>query len=381
ISNEPSGNFVVSADIGSDGKLTLARGVFADGRGEHGDDGGKNGPDPLFSQGVVKANAAAGLVATANPGSNTISLFKIDQNTPSVLTSFGSPVSSGGEFPMSVAFNKNGTMLCALNGGAVNGVQCFNIDKNLGLVPQANTLRTLNLNQTTPPTGPAGSTSHIIFSEDQKSLVAAVKGNPDANLTGFLASWDVQDDNSLSANFTRIGTPQGGNLPFSLGIIPGKNSFLVTDAAIGVDIFNFANGAQALAANTQNSSSALAINNQTAVCWNAFSPKTGNFYVSDIGTSLVTEVAVGDDLKGSVVKQYPTQNGAATIDLEVGAVGNKNFLYVMMPNVTAIQVMTLNGPGDATPLQTLDVETPAKAAGLTLSAANLQGMTVFVKPQ
>jgi hypothetical protein len=35
----------------------------------------------------------------------------------------GFPVSSEGEFPMSLAFNKNGTQLCALNGGAVNGVQ------------------------------------------------------------------------------------------------------------------------------------------------------------------------------------------------------------------------------------------------------------------
>lgn len=181
------------------------------------------------------------------------------------------------------------------------------MDPALGLVPKANTLRSLSLNQTTPPTGPAGSASHLIFTEDQKSLVAAVKGNPDANVTGFLASWDVLADGSLSSNFTEVPLPQGGALPFSLANIAGKNALFVTDAAIGVDTFNLAGGAQSLAAagagsNSTNSSSALAIDGQGAVCWNAFSGKTGNFYVTDIKTSLVTEVNVADDLSSSVVK-------------------------------------------------------------------------------
>lgn len=34
----------------------------------------------------------------------------------------GKPISSGGEFPVSLAVNKAGTQVCALNGGAVNGV-------------------------------------------------------------------------------------------------------------------------------------------------------------------------------------------------------------------------------------------------------------------
>ena len=44
---------------------TLARAFATNGRGQHGVDG-KNGSDPLFSQGSVKANAAAGLLAAVN---------------------------------------------------------------------------------------------------------------------------------------------------------------------------------------------------------------------------------------------------------------------------------------------------------------------------
>lgn len=57
------------------------------------------------------------------PGSNTLSMFSINPNTPSKLTMVGNPVSSEGEFPMSVAINAKATMVCVLNGGAVDGVK------------------------------------------------------------------------------------------------------------------------------------------------------------------------------------------------------------------------------------------------------------------
>lgn len=54
-------------------------------------------------------------------------------------------------------------------------------------------------------------------------------------------------------------------------------------------------------------------------------------------------------------------------------------MYVMASNATQVKVLTLNAPGKATALQTLDIAGPAKAAGLTVNAANLQGMTSFIK--
>ncbi|KAI0028783.1 hypothetical protein K488DRAFT_89403 [Vararia minispora EC-137] len=383
ISNEPSGNFVVAADINTDGSLTLSTATFTGGLGQHGNDGGANGPDALFSQGSVKANANASLLAAVNTGSNTVSLFQIDPSDPSNLRAIGAPVSSGGEFPMSLAFNSAGSMLCVLNGGAVNGVQCFNTTDNfLGLKPIANSQRSLGLNQTTPATGPAGSTSHIIFSEDGSSLFAAVKGNPALGdgARGFIAVWDVADDGSLSTNFTNIPPPAKGNLPFALANIPGTtNALFVPDAAVGVDIFDLSQGPERAA--ESNATQAVPVKGQGAVCWVAHSTKTGTFFVTDIMTALVTEIAVDGNLAGSVVKQYPTQTGAGTIDLEVASLGGNDFLYVNMANATAIQAFSLPAKGQATKTQTLDVAGPVKAAGLSISGANVQGMTVFVKPQ
>ncbi|KAJ7364052.1 hypothetical protein DFH08DRAFT_910380 [Mycena albidolilacea] len=374
ITNEPEvGNFVVAAAIGSDGKLTLRQATSSGGLGSHGAPG--TGPDPLFTQGAVKASAAGNIVATVNAGSNTLSVFNIDPQDPTNLEMIGKPVGSGGEFPVSLAINKAGNSICTVNGGAINGVACFSVDKTKGLIPIANTVRSLKLNQTTPATGPAGSVSHVIFSEDNKQLIASVKGVPPT--PGIFAVWDIAADGSLSEDFKAVQPAKGGLLPFSMTVIPGKNSILATDAGLGVDIVDFSNGAAAGVA--AGKSSGLAIDGQSATCWSSFSPKTGNFYVTDIGTSQITEINVDDNLKPSIVTQYAQGAGTATIDNDIATVGQNDIMYVLAANATQVKVLSLNAPGKATALQTLDIAGPAKAAGLTVNAANLQGMTSFIK--
>lgn len=369
LTNEPDGNFVVASDIGTDGKLTLRKAVCAGGLGAHGMDN-PTGPDALFSQGAVKTSAASNVLAAVNAGSNTVAMFSIDPANPTNINMIGQPVNSGGEFPVSVAFNKAGTQLCALNGGAVNGVGCFKVDKQQGLVAMANTVRSLKLNQTTPATGPAGSVSHVVFSEDNKQLVASVKGVPPQ--PGFLAVWDVAQDGSLSQDFKAVAPQKGGLLPFSMTIIPGKNAILATDAGVGFDIFDFSGGAA-------NKSSVVPINGQGATCWSSFSPKTGNFFLTDIETSKVTEVNVDPNLKGTIVQQYAQGNGSGTIDNDVATVANKDFMYVLSANATRVDVLSLNAPGQAQNIQKLDIAGPAKAANLTVNPFNLQGMTAFIK--
>jgi len=346
--------------------------VSTGGQGSHGITD-PNGPDALFSQGAVKTNTKANILATVNSGSNTISLFSVNAADPAQLKKIGEPVSSEGEFPMSLAINAAGTQVCALNGGATNGVTCFSVDAQKGLTAQQNTMRSLGLNQTTPATGPAGSASHVVFSEDGTQLIASVKGVPPT--PGFLAVWQVAADGSLSENFTKLTPGAGGLLPFSMTVIPGKNAVLVTDPGSGFDIFDMSANATA----TSNRSSVVPIEGQGATCWSSFSKKTGNFYLTDIETSIVTEVNVDNNLKGSIVKQYPQGNGTATIDNDIATVGNNDFMYVLAANATTVNVLSLNAPGQAQNIQALNVAGPAKAAGLALEAFNIQGMTSFLK--
>lgn len=240
--------------------------------------------------------------------------------------------------------------------------------------------RYMGLNQTTPATGVAGTASHIIFSADQKSVYAAAKGNPAINTTGYIAAWDFSDA-GLGEEAYRLDLPAGGNLPFSMGLIPGTNgSLLVTDAAIGYDIFDFSQGVPASL--DMNATLAVPVEGQQAVCWNAYSPKTGSFYLTDFVTNLVTEVAVNaTTLNATQIGQYTTQDDAGLIDLEVASFGGNDYLYVAMGSAAAIQVFSLDAPGQVSRVQTVDLTGPASAAGLTLVGENIQGMAVYVKPQ
>lgn len=168
---------------------------------------------------------------------------------------------------------------------------CYTVDKKTGLKAIPNTPRSLNLNQTTSATGPAGSASHLVFSEDGKQLMASVKGVPPS--PGMIAIWDVAEDDSLSADVQAVAPPAGGLLPLSMTVIPGKNAVRATDLGVGFDVFDLGGG---------NASAAVAIHAQSATCWSSLSTQTGNFYLTDIGTAIVTEVHVDDDLQASIVK-------------------------------------------------------------------------------
>jgi len=374
ITNDPAGNYVVSADIMSDGSLKWTEAVLAGGMGAHGN---STGPDALFSQGSVATSDMGNVLATVNSGSDTVAVFSINAERPSDLTMLGRPFSSQGQFPMSVAINHNGTGLCVLNGGAVSGVACFVVDNELGLVTKPNTVRSLALNQTTPPTGPAGSASQIMYSQDGTQLIASIKGVPPT--PGFLAVWDIATDGSLSKDYTKVAPPTGGVLPFSMTTIPGMKALLVTDPAIGFDIIDMSNIKDTSATNSSKSS-AVSIPGQGATCWSSISNKTGNFYLTDVKTSIVTEVNVDQNLTGTIVNQYQQQNLSATIDSSIATIGSQDFMYVLAPNATTVHVLSLNGPKNATNLGSFDFSGSFQGSGLNLDPNNLQGMAIYVKP-
>ncbi|KAF8577512.1 hypothetical protein K439DRAFT_552224 [Ramaria rubella] len=367
ITNQPDGNFIVSNEIGSDGTVTFKDTIWAGGRGAHGITN-PLGPDPFFSQGAIKV--AGNNVFTVNAGSGTAVMFAINPKDPAKLKMVGQPVGSGGDFPVSMTISEQTGQVCVLNSGTQNGVNCYKQDPKLGLIQMNNTERSLKLNQTNPATGPAGTVSHVIFSEDGSQLLASVKGMPPT--PGFVASWKVDSQTgALSPDFVKSTPSQGGLLPFSMTVIPGKDAVLATDAGVGFEIYDFKNGQNA-------SSSVVPISGQKATCWSSFSNKTGNFYLTDVGAGTVTEVHVDDQLTGSIVKQYPQGNTTGTIDTDVATINGKDFLYIMAANATSINVLSLDAPGQTTPVQQFNFADEARKAGASIDANNLQGMAIFV---
>ncbi|KAI0628048.1 hypothetical protein C8Q77DRAFT_1068725 [Trametes polyzona] len=370
ITNDPQENRIIAASIDSDGHLRLDRAVSVGGRGSHGvTANGNNGTDPLFSQGSVQVSAQANVLAAVNAGSNTVSLFGIDPRKPTNINPIGGPVSSEGEFPSSLAFNADGSRLCVLNGGAVNGVNCFTVDKKLGLIAIPNSLRSLGFNQTTPPSGPPNSLGQIIFSEDGTKLFATYKGT--ATAPGYLAAWDVQPDGALSATHTQVALAQGAMVAFSITPIPGEDAFFVTDPGIGFDVVDLSGKGR---------NSAVTVQGQVATCWSAFSPKTGSYYAIDVGANTIREVRLDGNLKGTVIAEHNVPAGTSPIDSQVATVRGKDYLYTLGANATSVEVFSLDGPGKAQRISSVDISGPARYAGIPVRASNLQGMAAYVRP-
>jgi hypothetical protein len=283
----------------------------------------------------------------------------------------GGPMNSGGDFPNAIAISAQTGHVCIANGGEVNGVKCFLPDQTKGLLPIPGSFRSLKLQQSTPPVGPGGTVSGLLFSADGSKLYAAIKGFPPA--PGYIATFDVSATGVISQDFTK-STPPNGLLPFGMSLIPGRDAIINADAGAGFTIFDFSKGDIASSAVT------TPLKGQVTPCWTVFSKKTGTFFLTDVGAATVTEVKVDTTtLKATVVKQYPAIVNAATADDDVATINGKDYLYVLEGNITSVGVMSLPGPGQAKTIQTHDFSADAKKAGITLEPINFQGMSAWVK--
>ncbi|VDB99965.1 unnamed protein product [Peniophora sp. CBMAI 1063] len=334
INNDPAGNYVVAASIDANGLPTGSSATHAGGVGVHGMGSFGLGPDGTFSQGIVQVHQDNDWLATVNTANHTVVLFGIDPYDPLRLTMIGKPVSTQGDSPNSVAFNDAGNRLCVLNTGTTNGIACFDVTKT-GLVLQEESVRSLGLAlQTVPATGPFNTASQIVFTRDQKNILVAVKGTPTE--PGFFAVWPINESTGqLAEEYTRIPAPPGGGLPFSLKPIPGTDSFVGADFAIGYDIIEFNKGATDLTARTK----ALPIEGQVGACWSTYSAARDSYYIVDVA-GVVTEVKVDTQLRTSTVNNFTVP--APPIDSVALDIGRKSYFYTLLPTLPGLGVWDLD---------------------------------------
>ncbi len=106
-------------------------------------------PDPFYgSSSVIVSNNQ---VFVVNSGSNSFSVFTVDPTDPA-RPCFQKTYDSGGDFPMALAASPDGSLICVLNGGAVNGIRCYEFGEK-GWTHLSGWDRSLGLNLTTPPHG------------------------------------------------------------------------------------------------------------------------------------------------------------------------------------------------------------------------------------
>src|SRR6185437_15313057 len=134
-------------------------------------------------------------------------------------------------------------LVCVLNGGMRNGVQCFK-STSQGLSPIPNSNRALNLAEINPPAfgGDAFGVSQAIFSQDESKLVVSVRGSADGS-PGFLAVWNVNKDGSLAESHDVFPAPtQAGQQNFGLTALQGTDGYVVADPSQGAVLYDLSGG-------------------------------------------------------------------------------------------------------------------------------------------
>ncbi|CAH6420341.1 Hypothetical protein HVR_LOCUS1168 [uncultured virus] len=359
INNNPDGNSLIIRKILNNGNSEFSSSIQTGGKGST-----LTNSDPLFSQNSV--TRYGDYLFAVNAGSNNISMFKINPNDP-VNVSFITVAPTVGEYPVSIAANSQ--YVGVLNGGTNSGINFYTWNSS-GITPLNGWNRSVDLNppQGTPPNGPANTVSDIIFSPDNRSVIVSYKGHNQSNPGGILI-YPIQNS-SLAANPVK-SVPQGSALSFGMTPV-GNSALLVADASRGFSVFSYnSSTGETNAATTPLFE--IPPSQGRAICWSTFSRQTGNYYLVGAGSASIVEVNVNADepfnIKSTIVKSYELPASGLT-DANVLTISGQDYLYVnatdVGPNNTSVIVMKLNGPGQASIVQT-DTSIPADVASPGIS--------------
>ncbi|KAH6714828.1 hypothetical protein DL95DRAFT_310985 [Leptodontidium sp. 2 PMI_412] len=359
LDNNPAGSSVISLKIAEDGTLsypvrisTGGKGLLALTAGMNGAPAAAGGADTLFTQDSVVVDGD--YLFTVNAGSNTISMFSIDKADPSHPTLINT-ASTLGEFPSSVAYSSKLKTACVINGGAVAGVSCFSVDHSKGLKPQGG-LRSIAIGQTTPPVGPPGTVSDIVFNPSETALFVSIKGAPPT--PGSIYVYPVID--GYVSTTPVVSKPATLLVDFSLNFLGSDNKAVITDPAYGASLVDISSKFYVTV------SKQIVVAGEKAICWAAYSDRFNSIVLLDGGSSNVTLVdPKSGDITGVAVLDTA---GKGALDAKL----DRTFMYILRgaPFVTVLSDMGLTHGKTPTELQSFDLSSLGNRAGF-------QGMAIY----
>jgi 6-phosphogluconolactonase (cycloisomerase 2 family) len=304
--------------------------------------GGKGGilngsvVDHLASEGSLAYGSQASLLYAVNAGSNTITVFSVSGDK----LVRDQVISSGGQFPVSIAVHGHQVyVLNALGGASVSGFVQFG--DHLTLVPSWHRDLGLGTNESSAFTSTPG---QIGFTPDGSHLVITTKngGNSlDVFQTGALglsaepAVTSLPNTVPFGFTFDRYGhlavTEAGPNAVATFGIAPGGKLTQLASVATG----------------------------QAATCWITAAP-AGTLYASNAGSA--TESALGTQPNGDVSAVGTTPTDAGTVDATASSDGQ--YLYVQAGGPGNVDAYRINVDGSLTETGSVTVPGAVGAEGI-----------------
>jgi hypothetical protein len=301
--NDPSANAIRVYDRASNGKLSFAA-SYATGGLRDSTIGAPT--DALSSQGSLTFDAADSLLFAVNAGSDTVTVFAVsgDQLRRTQV------VASGGDFPVSVTA-KHG-LVYALNGGGDGSVSGYRVNGDQ-LVPISGSIRSLGLNNTTPPNF-LSSPGQVTLSPSGGQLIIPTKSN------GVIDVFNINPTSRPSD--TPIQNPSAGAVPFTASF--GASGHLIVTEAGGVAEGEGSVSSYVLNPNgTLTTVSAAVANGQDGTCWDAFS--RGFLYAVNTGSSTIRGYV---DAQGPLSLLDPSGVTAPTNAGPIDVASAGRFLYV-----------------------------------------------------
>jgi Lactonase, 7-bladed beta-propeller len=333
LTDNTSANQVVAYDRGVNGTLSQA-GVYSTGGKGAALDGSV--VDHTASQGALAYDASRGLLFAVNPGSSTLSVFRVHGDRLTLTQ----VVSSGGSFPVSVAV-RNGLVyvLDALNGGWVQGYAAFGDF----LLPLPGSGRPLGLNPSATPqftTTPG----QVAFSPDGSKLIVTTKGN-----TNAIDVFSVGRIGYLS--FSPVVNVEPGAVPFAVSF-DGAGNLVVAEAGTNA-LATFGLGADGTVTPLHSVATG-----QAATCWVAAAGPF--FYASNAGSGSVSDIASGPG--GSLSLLGTTATDAGTVD--AAATPDGSFLYVQTGAQGNVDAFRVNADGSLGAIGSVTVPGAAGGEGI-----------------
>jgi 6-phosphogluconolactonase (cycloisomerase 2 family) len=329
-----AGNQVIAYSRADDGTLTLAATYNTGGLG-----GVLNGSavDHLASQGALAYNQRDGSLYAVNAGSNSVSVFSVRGDRLSLRQ----VVSSGGDFPVSVAVHEN--LVYVLNGEGAGSVQGY-VAQFGHLFPLPDSNRGLGLTIPTDTTQFTHTPGQVIFSPNGSQLLVTTKAS-----TNAIDVFHVGFFGQLSP--TPVVNSEPGALPFA-GAFDAAGKLVAADTGIGSLVTYRLSGSGTL---TQLDAVPTT---QAATCWVAAA--NGFFYASNAGSATVS--GYQESPLGQLALLGQTATDPGTVDASASTGGH--YLYVQTGANGILDEFAVNPNGSLTGIGSVHVDGAVGGEGI-----------------
>jgi 6-phosphogluconolactonase len=343
MNNAAAANYVIVFRRDEEGRLARLDSLATGGRGS-----GPHpvfGTDPLESQDAVILSDDERFLFVVDAGSNEVTSFRVGSGTFTRVNR----VSSGGQFPVSLAHRGNVLYVVnANNGGNISG---FRVDAEGRLTPIANSTRPLS-GAAMP--GPGS----IRISPNAQTLVVTEK--PTNNLVIY-----PLDANGVPG--TRAVVPAPGPTPFGADF-DAAGHYILSEGNIGPMRAAVPDGSTVSSANLTGTAVSTitdsAPTTETAACWIQITRDGRYAYTTNTGSGSITGFSISST--GALTRLTPDGKtgvtGMATQPLDMAYADG--FLYALTPGDGGIHAFRVETNGSLTPLANITNQLPISVTGL-----------------